>query len=66
MNKVRWSKDTLYSTAHVEVFENGCWVHYKKSSIFRPDSMGDDTGYATFVWALKAGYTVDPLFIRES
>jgi hypothetical protein len=66
MKKVRWTKTTPYSNAHVEVFEDGNWIHYKHSSICQPDTMGEETGYATFVWAIKAGYKSEPLFIRES
>jgi hypothetical protein len=65
MKKVRWSKETTYSNARVEVFEDERWVPYKQSSICQPDAMGDENGYATFVWAIRAGYTVEPLFIRD-
>lgn len=65
MQKVRWSKESPYANAYVEVFEDGNWIHYKQSSICQPDAMGDDTGYTTFVWAIKAGYTVEPLFIQK-
>jgi hypothetical protein len=64
MKKVRWTKENKYSTAYVEVYENGTWVNYRHSTIYTKDLFSDGAGFKTFTKAISLGYSSDGLYIK--